>query len=288
VVAPIVKIVPIEETQNDAQTISAYGFDSITVLPLLILSLGVRFDRFKRPCEPGQAQRDQHFALSRDRRPVQLAGGAVFKPTRTLRSTHPTRPRDAAQHADRRRARRQCARHRPTRRRLAQLQSARRSSRPARTRSASKGQLFDNQLATGIALFPTRTEQRAASPARTNTSSSSASGRIRGVELTFNGNVHHWLDRVRRLHLPRTPRIVDAASPRCTAPAVTGQAARTVLVRRSTPAARRPRPPSTASRCGPSSTRPAASASAAAPSTPAACSAGIRDNRAARRIPPAW
>ena len=44
--APITKIGTAGETQNDANTIAAYAFDSITLLPQLILNLGARVDRF--------------------------------------------------------------------------------------------------------------------------------------------------------------------------------------------------------------------------------------------------
>ncbi len=42
---PIVRGVPITETQNEATTASIYGFDSITLMPSLILNLGLRFDQ---------------------------------------------------------------------------------------------------------------------------------------------------------------------------------------------------------------------------------------------------
>ena len=47
VVAPITKIGVAGETQNDAYTQAAYGFDSITLTPQLILNLGARVDRFR-------------------------------------------------------------------------------------------------------------------------------------------------------------------------------------------------------------------------------------------------
>ena len=52
VTAPITKIGTAGETQNDAATIAAYGFDSITLLPQLILNLGARIDRFTSTQSP--------------------------------------------------------------------------------------------------------------------------------------------------------------------------------------------------------------------------------------------
>ncbi|PMX56256.1 TonB-dependent receptor, partial [Pseudomonas sp. FW305-33] len=53
--SPIVRSLPLEETQNDAETQALYGFDSITLLPSLILNVGARYDRFTSRITPGQA-----------------------------------------------------------------------------------------------------------------------------------------------------------------------------------------------------------------------------------------
>ena len=46
IATPITRIGTAGETQNDANTIAAYAFDSITLLPQVILNLGARVDRF--------------------------------------------------------------------------------------------------------------------------------------------------------------------------------------------------------------------------------------------------
>ena len=52
--AAISRYLPIEETQNEARTQSAYAFDSITLAPWLILNLGARYDHFTSVVLPGQ------------------------------------------------------------------------------------------------------------------------------------------------------------------------------------------------------------------------------------------
>ena len=78
----IVKSLPLEETQNDANTVSVYGFDSITLTPQLILNLGARFDRFKSVITPGQTYvATQAIRLSRTDELFNWQAGLVFKPT---------------------------------------------------------------------------------------------------------------------------------------------------------------------------------------------------------------
>ena len=80
--SPIVKSLPLEETQNDANTVSIYGFDSITLTPQLILNLGARFDRFKSVTTPGQTYAaTQSFRLGRTDELFNWQAGLVFKPT---------------------------------------------------------------------------------------------------------------------------------------------------------------------------------------------------------------
>lgn len=80
--SPIVKSLPLEETQNDANTVSVYGFDSITLTPQLILNLGARFDRFKSVTTPGQTYAaTQSFRLGRTDELFNWQAGLVFKPT---------------------------------------------------------------------------------------------------------------------------------------------------------------------------------------------------------------
>jgi catecholate siderophore receptor len=80
--APIVKSLPIEETQNDARTQSVYAFDSITLLPSLILNLGARYDHFTSVLTPGQPYAaTTTYQLERTDDLFNWQAGLVFKPT---------------------------------------------------------------------------------------------------------------------------------------------------------------------------------------------------------------
>ena len=82
VVAPIARNLPIAETQIDANTVSAYAFDSITLAPSLILNLGARVDRFKSRVTPGQPiAATTSFSFSREDTIFNYQAGLVFKPT---------------------------------------------------------------------------------------------------------------------------------------------------------------------------------------------------------------
>lgn len=80
VVAPIVKSLPQNETQNDGNTKSIYAFDSITITDQLILNLGARYDVFKTRqtlplvlnIQPVVRRKDELFNYQ---------AGLVFKPT---------------------------------------------------------------------------------------------------------------------------------------------------------------------------------------------------------------
>jgi catecholate siderophore receptor len=75
--APIVKGAPATEQQNDAHTLSAYGFDSITLLPQLILNLGARYDHFTSTLIPAGAVQTR---LKRSDNLFNWQAGLVFKP----------------------------------------------------------------------------------------------------------------------------------------------------------------------------------------------------------------
>ncbi|MES2444015.1 MAG: TonB-dependent receptor [Pseudomonadota bacterium] len=197
VVTPIVRGLPIQETQNEAQTKSLYAFDSITLLPSLILNLGVRFDHFKSTVTPGQpATATSTFSLTREDDLFNYQAGLVFKPTAntTLYASYATAatppnsllgegqepnslgaPTTAAAYAAA----------------LTLLDSL----KVEQTRSyevGAKANIFDSQLALTIAAFQTDTDNaRATGP--NGTIEFIGKRRIRGVELSFNGNVTKWL-----------------------------------------------------------------------------------------------
>lgn len=75
---PIVKGAPSTETQNDANTKAVYAFDSITLMPSLILNLGARYDRFQSTVTLPGAQQTR---IKRVDNLFNWQAGLVFKPT---------------------------------------------------------------------------------------------------------------------------------------------------------------------------------------------------------------
>ncbi|THD37422.1 MAG: TonB-dependent receptor [Sphingomonas sp.] len=78
---PVVKGAANTETQNDANTISFYGFDSITIMPSLIFNLSARYDRFTSTITPPFTAGTNSFRLSRTDQLFNWQAGLVFKPT---------------------------------------------------------------------------------------------------------------------------------------------------------------------------------------------------------------
>ncbi|MEI5686213.1 TonB-dependent receptor [Sphingomonas kyungheensis] len=77
-VLPVARIGLAGETQNDANTRALYAFDSITLVPQLILNLGARYDRFASTTRlPGTAG----VRFRRTDRLFNWQAGLVFKPT---------------------------------------------------------------------------------------------------------------------------------------------------------------------------------------------------------------
>jgi catecholate siderophore receptor len=227
--APIVHMLPIEETQNQAHTVSLYGFDSITLSPKLILNLGARFDHFKSTVTPGQAANaTSSFSLSRTDDLFNYQAGLVFKPTRNSSlyvsyATAATPPNSLLGEGQEPNA----LGTTNTAAALALLDSL----KIEKTRSyevGAKADLFDAQLALTLAAFQTDTDNaRVTGP--NNDVQFIGKRRIRGVEFSFNGNVAKWWT-VFGGYTYLDPVIVDGGFTALTAPAVTGQAAKVVLV----------------------------------------------------------
>ncbi|WP_380787670.1 TonB-dependent receptor [Sphingomonas sp. R86521] len=78
VATPIVKIGNTGETQNDAHTRALYAFDSITLLPELILNVGARYDRFRTTTILAGATQ---VPITRIDNLFNWQAGLVFKPT---------------------------------------------------------------------------------------------------------------------------------------------------------------------------------------------------------------
>jgi catecholate siderophore receptor len=224
--SPMVKSLPIEETQNDANTISIYGFDSITLTPKLILNLGARFDRFKSVITPGQTYAaTQTFRLSRTDELFNWQAGLVFKPTPDTSlyasyATAATPPNTLLGEGREDNAL-------PT----VNTQAAADSLKVQKTKSyevGAKASLFKERLGLGLAVFQTDIANARVTDANGN-AAFIGSTRIRGVELTVNGTIlpgwtvfggYSYLD----------PKVIDGGFTALTAPAVTGQLAKTVLV----------------------------------------------------------
>ena len=232
--AAIVRSLPIEETQNDAKTLAAYAFDSITLVPSLVLNLGVRFDRFKSTVTPGQvAAATSTFRLSRTDDLFNWQAGLVFKPTANTSlyasyATSATPPNSLI--AEGQEGNGLGTANTPQA--LALLDSI----KVEKTKSyevGAKANLFDEQLSLTLAAFQTDTDNaRVTGP--NNNIEFIGKRRIRGVEFNFNGNVTKWLT-VFGGYTHLDPKIVEGGFTALTAPeikvdGVTLQPARPVLV----------------------------------------------------------
>ncbi len=224
--AAIVKTLPIEETQNDANTVSVYGFDSITLTPQLILNLGARFDRFKSVITPGLGYNaTQSFRLSRTDELFNWQAGLVFKPTPDTSiyasyATAATPPNTLLGEGREDNAL-------PTTNSPAVVDSL----KVQKTKSyevGAKGSLFKDRLGLGLALFQTDIANARVTDANNNIAFIGKT-RIRGIELTVNGTIlpgwtvfggYTYLD----------PRITDGGFTALAVAANGPAAAKTVLV----------------------------------------------------------
>lgn len=227
--APVVRSGGITETQNDASTVSVYGFDSITLVPQLILNVGARFDRFKSKVTPGQpATATSTFSLSRTDEIFNWQAGLVFKPTpqTSLYASYAT----AATPPNSLLGEGQEPNSLGTTNTTAAIELLE-SLKVEKTRSyevGAKASLFNEQLALSLAGFQTDTDNaRVTGP--DNTVQFIGKRRIRGIEFSFNGNVTPWLS-VFGGYTHLDPKIVDGGFTALTAAAVPGQGAKTVLV----------------------------------------------------------
>lgn len=226
VVAPIVKNLPIAETQNDANTQSVYGFDSISIGKSLIINLGARYDSFKSKITPGQPiTATTTFSLTREDNIFNWQAGAIFKPTPNTSiyvsaATAATPPNSLLGEGQEQNALG-----------TTNTPAAVDALRVERTKSyevGAKADLFDNRLSLNVALFQTETKNaRVTSDA--NTIAFIGERKIKGLEFGFNGTIlpgwtvfggYTYLD----------ARIVDGGFTALTAAAVPGQGAKVVLV----------------------------------------------------------
>jgi catecholate siderophore receptor len=222
---PIVRGATSAETQNDGITQGVYGFDSITVLPQLILNLGARYDRFKSTITaPGATQ----VKLSRTDELFNWQAGLVLKPTRETSiyasyATAATPPNSLLGEGREDNAL-------PTTNTSAGLATLD-QLRPQKTKSyevGAKAALFGERLALSAAAFQT-TIDNARVQVDANTVQFIGRSRIRGIELSASGTIlpgwtvfggYTYLD----------PVILDGGTSTLTAAAVGTRAAQTVYV----------------------------------------------------------
>jgi catecholate siderophore receptor len=226
---PIVKNARSAETQNDARTVSVYGFDTITLTPQLLLNLGLRYDRFTSRVTPGLAAgAATTFSLERTDNLFNWQAGLVFKPTRNTSlyasyATSATPPNSLLGEGQEGNA----LGTTNTPAALALLDSLK-VEKSKSYEVGAKGALFDNQLSLSLAAFQTDTDNaRVTGP--NNTVEFIGTRRIRGVEFNANGNVTPWLN-VFGGYSHLDPVITDGGFTALTAAAIGLQPARTVLV----------------------------------------------------------
>ena len=220
--SPIVKSLPNEETQNDGATQAVYAFDSITLLPQLILNLGARYDRFTSVLRPGQAYAaTTQVRLERTDSLFNWQAGLVLKPTRETSvyanyATSATPPNTLLGEG------REDNAVPTTNTGAANLQILS-ALEPQKTKSyevGAKASLAHERLQLQVAAFQT-TIDNARVQIDPNTVAFIGRSRVRGIELTANGTIlpgwtvfggYTYLD----------PVIVDGGNTVLTAAAVTG------------------------------------------------------------------
>jgi catecholate siderophore receptor len=229
VAAPIARTLPGEETQQDGYTRSVYGFDSITLLPQLILNLGARYDHFKSVLRPGQPYAaTQQIRLSRSDDLFNWQAGLVFKPTANTSiygsyATSATPPNSLLGEGSEGNAL-------PTTTTSANL-TLLDALKPTKTKNyevGAKADLFHGRLALTAAAFQTDIANARVTDENNNAAFIGQS-RIRGIELSASGTIlpgwtvfggYTYLD----------PKIIDGGYTLLTAAAVGGRPAATILV----------------------------------------------------------
>ncbi|SEN04736.1 catecholate siderophore receptor [Sphingomonas gellani] len=229
VASPIVKSLPNEETQQDGTTQAVYAFDSITLLPQLILNLGARYDRFKSVLQPGLTYANTaRFRLKRVDNLFNWQAGLVFKPTEETSlyasyATSATPPNSLLGEGQEQNS-------------LGTVNSPANLAlidalKPTKTKSyeaGAKASLFGGRLGGQVAVFRTDISNARVTSDQ-NTAAFIGRSRIDGVEVSVSGTIlpgwsvfggYTYLD----------PKILDGGFATLTAPAIGARAAQTVLV----------------------------------------------------------
>ncbi|MEG3085066.1 TonB-dependent receptor [Sphingomonas sp. PB2P12] len=215
---PIVKGGTATETQNDANTKAIYAFDSITLMPSLILNLGARYDRFQSTVILPGAQQTR---IKRVDNLFNWQAGLVFKPTPETSlyasyATAATPPNSLLGEG---------------REDNAITAATLNLLKPQKTKSyevGAKASLFGERLQLGAAAFQTDIANARVLD-DTNTASFIGETRIRGVEFNVSGTIlPGWTVFGGFTHLD--PKIIDGGFTTLTAPAVTTTANGVVTV----------------------------------------------------------
>ncbi|HEX5183284.1 MAG TPA: TonB-dependent receptor [Allosphingosinicella sp.] len=218
---------PATETRNKAQTASFYGFDSINLLPKLILNLGARFDHFRSTITPPITPVGA-FSLSRTDNLFNWQAGLVFKPLRDTSlyvsyATAATPPNSLLGEGREDNAL-------PTTDTSASVDLLN-SLKVQKTRSweaGAKADLFHDRLSLAADIFRTMIDNARVTD-ENNAIAFIGKTRIRGFEITASGRIlPGWTLFGGYTHLD--PRIVDGGFTALTAAAVGGRAAQIVLV----------------------------------------------------------
>ncbi|MEO5494603.1 MAG: TonB-dependent receptor [Sphingomonas sp.] len=223
---PIVRGDANTETQNDANTISFYGFDSITLTPSLILNLGARYDRFTSITTPAFAAGGPSFRFSRVDELFNWQAGLVFKPTKNTSlyasySTAATPPNSLLGEGREDNAL-------PTTIATTNQLDFLKVQKTKSYELGAKASLFNEKLSLATAIFQTDIDNARVTDAN-NLISFLGKTRIRGFEFSASGAIlEGWTVFGGYTYLDA--RIVDGGFTALTAPAVTGQLAKTVLV----------------------------------------------------------
>ena len=204
---PIVKGAPSTETQNDANTKAVYAFDSITLMPSLILNLGARYDRFQSTVILPGAQQTR---IKRVDNLFNWQAGLVFKPTAETSvyasyATAATPPNSLLGEG---------------REDNAITAAALNLLKPQKTKSyevGAKASLFGEKLQLGAAVFQTDIANARVLD-DTNNASFIGETRIRGVEFNVSGTIlPGWTVFGGFTHLD--PKIIDGGFTALTVPA---------------------------------------------------------------------
>ncbi|VVT13197.1 TonB-dependent receptor [Sphingomonas sp. EC-HK361] len=227
--AAISRNLTVAETQNDANTVGVYGFDSITLAEPLILNIGARYDRFHSRVRPGQPiAATSQIQYERTDELFNWQAGLVFKPTHDTSvyasyATAATPPNSLLGEGQEGNAL-------PTTGGAANAALAD-SLKPEKTKSyevGAKAALMGGRLNLGVAVFQTDT-QNARVTGPDNVPQFIGKRRIRGVELTATGTIlPGWTIFGGYTHLD--PVITDGGFTALTAAAVGTQPAKTVQV----------------------------------------------------------